>query len=366
MNYKNYGKTGKKVSVIGFGGMRFPTAGKNGVYDYDYCSEMIHEASRLGINYFDTAPFYNNDQSESIFGNAFRNMPNDFYVSTKCSADNALDLRKSLEKSLKRLNVDRINFFHVWCVMDLDDYGRRMAPGGPYEELRKAKDEGLVEHICISTHCTGDEIAYIASENKYDGITLGYNILNYKFRQKGIKAAHDNNTAVVTMNPLGGGLITSNPSRFSYIMDAGDESILESAIKFNISHDEITVALTGMDSIEHVKQNASYGEVIPGYAEKTKIRLMEYTEPEMNSLCTGCRYCEPCPFGVPVSRFMLAYNRKMLSNDDTMKNNIKMHWRINPDLVNECTECGLCESKCTQHLPITDRLKTIGSIYKNT
>ncbi|MBN1623248.1 MAG: aldo/keto reductase [Clostridia bacterium] len=363
MNYKEFGKTGKKVSVIGFGGMRFPTAGKEGEYDYDYCSEMIHEANRLGINYFDTAPFYNNDQSEDIFGNAIRNMPGDFFISTKCSSSDAYEMRKSLERSLRRLNVEKINFFHIWCVMDLDDYNRRMASGGAYDELVRAKSEGLVEHICISTHCTGDEISHIASEQKFDGITLGYNILNYKFRQLGIKAAHANHTAVVTMNPLGGGLLTSNSSRFNYIMDKGDDSIFESALKFNASHEEITVVLTGMDSIEHVRSNATNCAVIPGYAEKTKSRLLAYSNPEFDSLCTGCRYCEPCPYGVPVSKFMLAFNRKTLGDDNIMKNNIKMHWRINPELVHKCTECGACEKRCTQHLPIIERLKIIGTVY---
>ena len=94
MNFKKYGTTGKSVSVIGFGGMRFPKV--NGRYDYDYCSEMIHEANRLGINYFDTAPFYNDDKSEEIFGYAFKNMPSDFYISTKSADKKGSDLRKSL------------------------------------------------------------------------------------------------------------------------------------------------------------------------------------------------------------------------------------------------------------------------------
>lgn len=255
MIYKEYGSTGKKVSAIGFGGMRFPK--KNDKYDFDYCAKMIHEANRLGINYFDTAPFYNDDKSEEIFGHAFKNMPGDFFVSTKCAAWKGSDLRASLERSLKRLNVEKIDFFHIWCVMNMDDYGKRMAPGGPYEELQKAKSEGLVDHICISTHCTGEEIAEIANERMYDGILLGYNITNYKYRQAGIKAAYANNTGVVTMNPLGGGLIPENPDYFSYIKGSDDNSVLDAAIRFNASHKEITVVLTGMDSIEHVRLNCA-------------------------------------------------------------------------------------------------------------
>lgn len=361
MKYKKFGSTGKMVSSIGFGGMRFPKI--NDTYDYDYCAKMIHEANSLGINYFDTAPFYNDDKSEEIFGYAFKSMPSDFYISTKSSAVKGSDVRASLEKSLKRLNVNKINFFHIWCVMDLDDYAIRMAPDGPYEELLKAKSEGLIDHICISTHCTGDEIAYIANQNKFDGILLGYNIINYKYRQAGIKAAFTNNTAIVTMNPLGGGLIPENPEFFSYIKAEDDKSVLEAAIRFNASHDEITVVLTGMDSIEHVRQNCTDMNLNKKYVEDAISRTEIFTLESFNKLCTGCRYCEHCPVEIPVSKFMLAYNKTILKNDDTLKNNLKNHWQISPELTEKCIECGLCEEKCTQHLPIIERLKYISNLY---
>ena len=361
MIYKKYGNTGKLVSAIGFGGMRFPKT--NNKYDYDYCTEMIHEANRLGINYFDTAPFYNDDKSEEIFGHAFKNMPKDFYVSTKSAAWKGSDLRTSLEKSLKRLNVDKIDFFHVWCVMNMDDYGKRMAPNGPYEELLKAKKEGLVDHICISTHCTGDEITHIANENKFDGILLGYNITNYKFRQAGIKSAYENNTGVVTMNPLGGGLIPENPEYFSYIKSENDSTVLDAAIRFNASHKEITVVLTGMDSIEHVRKNCTLSDFNEQYVFDTISRIEEFTPATHDKLCTGCRYCEHCPEEIPISKFMLAYNKTLLKDDDSLKSSLKYHWRIPPELAAKCISCGICESKCTQHLPIIDRLDYITKLY---
>ncbi len=362
MIYKKYGKTGKDVSVIGFGGMRFPK--KENGYDMDYCVEMVREANRLGINYFDTAPFYNDDMSEKIFGEAFKDMPDDFHVSTKCASSDAKELRHSLERSLKRLNVEKINFFHIWCVLDMDDYAKRMKPGGPYEELIKAKEEGLVEHICVSTHCTGDEIAQIADENKFEGITLGYNAINYKFRQPGIKAAYENNIAVVTMNPLGGGLIPENKDYFSYLADEDVTDPVRAAIRFNASHKEITVVLTGMDSIEHIRYNAAHFDISEDYVDKIKNTADSLTGSELNKLCTGCRYCEHCPQEIPVSKFMLSYNKRILKNDENVKSTLKNHWRISPDLIEKCTQCGICESKCTQHLPIIERLRQITAMYE--
>ncbi|MFO7610870.1 MAG: aldo/keto reductase [Clostridia bacterium] len=359
MIYKEFGKTGKQVSALGFGGMRFPS--KDGKYDYEYCTEMIHEASRLGINYFDTAPFYNSDQSEIIFGKAFEKMPNEFFVSTKCSSLSGSELRASLDKSLERLKVPKINFFHIWCVMNLDDYEKRMAPGGPYKELLKAREEGLIEHICVSTHCTGAEIAEIASRRQFDGITLGYNIINYKYRQEGIKAAFANDTAVVTMNPLGGGLVTGNPEYFSYIKDTDDRDTLDAAIRFNASHREITVVLTGMDSIEHIQRNVSSVEMplSSNYVVKAIERTGSHTTETMNTLCTGCRYCEHCPVEIPVSKFMQAYNYNILSDAKSVKANLRNHWGVSQEIAATCIECGLCEEKCTQHLPIINRLKEI-------
>jgi len=124
MIYREYGKTGKKVSIIGFGGMRFGE-------DNDYSVEVVRRANELGINYFDTAPGYCNDRSEMIFGKAFKNMPNQYYVSTKSSIrseKNAYEVQRRIEKSLKTMNIEKINFFHMWCIMDLDQYNSVMSP----------------------------------------------------------------------------------------------------------------------------------------------------------------------------------------------------------------------------------------------
>lgn len=361
MKYKKYGKTGKEVSVIGFGGMRFPN--KDSIYDEEYCINMVHEASRLGVNYFDTAPGYNDDKSEILFGKALKSMPNDFYVSTKSAERNGDKLRASLEKSLKRLNVDKINFFHIWCILTMDDFESRMVKNGAYEAVIKAKEEGLIEHVCFSTHCTGKDIATICDKQLFEGVTLGYNIINSVYRQEGIKGAYRNNMGVVTMNPLGGGLIPRNKEYFSYIKDENDKNVIEAAIKFNTSHKEITVALTGMDSIEHIKQNAISGNEVRLFNEKHYEIIKTHSDKSMDQLCTGCQYCEPCPSNIEISKFLLSYNRKILGDETDMKQALKYHWRIPVEQLSDCTECGLCETRCTQHLPIIERINEMKELY---
>ncbi|PYG85858.1 hypothetical protein LY28_03009 [Ruminiclostridium sufflavum DSM 19573] len=357
MIYKRYGKTGKDISVIGFGGMRFPSV--NEKYDYDKCAGIVVKASELGVNYFDTAPGYCDDQSEIIMAHAFKSIKNPFYVSTKSNDKNGSELRKKLENSLKRMNLDKINFFHIWCILDIDDYRSRMVKGGAYEAALKAKEEGLIEHITFSTHCNGDEIETIVNEDAFEGMTVGYNILNFPFRQKGLTAAYKKGLGVATMNPLGGGLIPQKADYFDFIRGKNDKTVVDAAINFNASHDEITTVLCGMGSTEEVIQNCKIGDnlVMLEWEKLKEIEGRLYNS--MDKLCTGCRYCEHCPKRISVSKYMLSYNNHILGDTKAVLNNVKWHWGIKVEDVRECIECGLCEKKCTQHLPIISRLKEI-------
>ncbi|MFA7231681.1 MAG: aldo/keto reductase, partial [Victivallaceae bacterium] len=145
MIYKEYGRTGKKVSAVGFGGMRF-----NLEKSLEENAELLHYASGKGINYFDTAPGYCDDKSEDIFGIAFKSMPrNKFFVSTKLMpmhVKNAQETYDKVRTSLERLNVDKIDFFHVWCLRKMEHYHDAMRPDGMYEALRRCQTEGLIEH----------------------------------------------------------------------------------------------------------------------------------------------------------------------------------------------------------------------------
>jgi predicted aldo/keto reductase-like oxidoreductase len=364
MIYKEYGNTGKKVSALGFGGMRFLKED----YDRDpeICADVIRYASEKGINYFDTAPLYCDDRSEEIFGLAFRNMPNPFYISTKSmimSEPGAEDVRRRVEGSLRRLNVSKIDFFHMWCVLNLGQYRRIMAPGGPYEGALKLKEEGLVDHICISTHATGAEIRQIVEEGFYDGVLLGYNATNFAFRREGLLAAYQKGMGVVTMNPLGGGMIPSNPQFYSYLTEGTTDNIAQAALRFNISHREIAVTLTGMSSKRQVDENIAaaqtYVELTPERMEELKTHL----KVSLDKLCTGCGYCDSCPVGIPIPKMMDAYNMKIFTSDPSqITSRLNNHWIVKKKLAGQCTKCGQCESLCTQHLPIMDRLDEINGL----
>jgi uncharacterized protein len=364
MLYKEYGKTGKKVSVIGFGGMRF----RKEDYDksFEEAAKVAVRANELGINYFDTAPFYCEDKSEEIMGAAFKHMPNPFYVSTKSgiSAEKtADDVRRRIELSLKRMGLEKITFFNMWCILSLDQYRRVMAPGGPYEGALKAKEEGLIEHLVFSTHCNGDEIELMVNEGHFEGITVGYNATNFAFRQKGIKAAHAKGLGVVTMNPLGGGIIPQNPDFYSFLKDNEEDTLVQAALKFNASHKEITIALAGMGTVEEVEENVKAGENITEMTEAKLEALSKQLNSSLDTLCTGCQYCLGCPKQIEIPKYMDAFNMHIIKKDnEEIKNRLKWHWALNPKLAEECIACGICEKKCTQKLPIIERLKHIANL----
>jgi len=355
---KQYGKTGKDVSVIAFGGMRFANP-----KDIDGSAETVVYAHSKGINYFDTAPFYCDDKSEDILGAAIKQLPRDsFYISTKCGEAEAGKLRASLERSLKRLNVDCIDFFHIWCLLRPEVLPERVAKGA-VGELLKARKEGLVKHVVVSAHLNGDEVASVIESGYFEGITIGYNALNFPFRGKALEAAAKHNVGVVTMNPLGGGLIPRNAGRLAFLKGPQDKDVVQAALRFNVSQPAVTAALVGFANKSEVDQAVEAVENFRPYPPEHIERVKSHITQNFEGFCTGCGYCLPCPANVEIPKLMDAYNQKILENkDEAITNRLKWHWGMAPDAAAACLQCGECENECTQHLPIRQRLEAIASL----
>ncbi|MDY7009339.1 MAG: aldo/keto reductase [Planctomycetota bacterium] len=360
MWHKIYGKTGKKISVVGFGGMRFDNP-----ENIDANAEVVLHAHEKGINYFDTAPGYNAGKSEEIFGAAFKQMPREsFYCSTKSGKSDGKALRDDLEKSLRRMNVEKIDFFHIWYIIKAEQWPERKA-GGAVAAVLRAKEEGLVGHLAASLHITGEEICKIAREGVLEGITVGYNILNFPFRAEALECAAEMNMGVVTMNPLGGGHIPNNAERLDFLRGPGDRSVVEAAIRFNVSHPAITSALVGFTTKQQVDEAVAAVENFQPYdaehIENLKSRLGE----GFDNLCTQCGYCLPCPEGVEIPKFLESYNYRIFGqSDEDIVSRLRYHWGLEPSAAGACVECGQCEGKCTQHLPVIERLKQIADLEK--
>lgn len=360
MLYKEYGKTRKKVSIVGFGGMRFKK-----INDVNYCVEMMVEAAKAGINYFDTAPKYFGIKSEQVFGEGFRELRRlglPFYSSTKTDKSTEKDIRNDIKQQLNRMGLDYIDFYHIWCVSNLDDW-RSRKKNGVIETLLKLKEEGLIKHICVSTHLIGDEIRELLMENVFEGVTFGYSAYNFLFRQKAFEAISERNIGCMIMNPLGGGVIPRNPDLFSFIKTRKDETVVEAALRFLFAHKHITSALVGFGEKEEIKEAVN---AVDGYKEISQEdldRIKKSNKESFNELCTGCFYCNYCPQDIPIAKLMEAYNyKKLYGTDFDVLERLKWHWGIPPSAAERCTECSQCESACTQHLPIINCLKEIGKM----
>lgn len=356
MEKRVYGKTGKEITLLGFGSMRFENP-----KDIDGSVETVLHAWNKGINYFDTAPMYCEDKSEIIVGQAIREMKKSgrpFFISTKSSGKNPSHIRRDLEKSLTRLNLDTIDFFHCWCVLTMADWQERKS-GGAVNEILKARDEGLIRHAVVSTHLPGHEIRQVVEEGYFEGITMGYCAINMPYREEGIQAAAENNMGVVIMNPLGGGLIPVNEEVFSFLKMKPEQPIVEAALQFLKLNPNITSCIVGfrnksdVDSAFEAMENG-----IPYTQEKAEM-VRDRLNRDFNSLCTTCGYCDVCPQGIEVWKFMETANLLFLNPHEKPSDRLYWHWGKNINELDLCTACGECEEACTQHLPILERFEQL-------
>jgi len=365
MLYTEFGNTGAVVSRLGFGGMRFETPEK-----IDEMAAVVKHAFDAGVTYFDTAPGYCDDKSEIICGKAIKEMKKTgrpFYVSSKTMEATPDGVRRQCERSLERLNVDAIDFYHVWCLVQPSDLPERKKKG-VLKVFRALKEEGLIRHISVSTHLELGHIETMLEEGEglFESMLLGLNIQNHHLRYAGVQAAAKRGMGVVTMNTLGGGILTKYPDHYRQIVQPGDASILETALRFNLSLPEVTVALVGFRNIKDVDETI---EVVNRFKPISPSGIDAISE-QMRSLyrefCTQCGYCRGCPQGIPVVRLMEAYNRGMIEGMEASLKHMHYHWNSTdvPAVIAACTQCHACEEECTQQLPILARFEEMKAAYE--
>lgn len=369
MIYREFGKTGKMVSVLGMGLTRFSPDLYRTPEGREKCADLIVQAWEQGINYFDTAPMYCEWKSEEILGLAIKRMNGTPYISNKSSSTmdaTADQLRRRLDASLRKMNVSKITFYNMWGILSYEQYLDVIRPGGPYEGALAAKREGLIDHICFSTHCSGEEIEKILQDDRFEGMTLGYNAINFKFREKGLEAARKKGIGVATMNPLNGGVIPGNPERFSFIKSDERQTIAQAALLFNAAQDGISVVLSGISNERELLENADVFQEGKIFSAVKVEEIKEKIESTFEVLCTGCNYCAGCPQDIKINQLMLAYNQYLLSdcNAKAFQTYMSDVWRKNPEENHSCIKCGRCERKCTQHLNIIRRIETINDFSK--
>ncbi len=360
MNYTTYGKTGETVSLLGMGGMRW-----NKEISDDAAVAALRRANGLGVNYFDTAPGYCDDRSESILGKALEDMPTDnWLVATK--GPNSLsesEVRKKIETSLKRLGVDRIDFYFLWCIITLDAYENAKRSGGCLDGILKAHEEGLVKHVGISSHMESAGLRKIVDDDIFEFLMVPYNAINFGQREEGVRYAVEHGLGIAAMNPLHGGIIAQYKDKLS-IFEGSDRNGVEEGLRFCIESPYIDIALSGMNTVEQVEENIGYADKYDKLTAEQFETHVEELRSSFDAMCTSCAYCVPgCPENIFIPAYMEVYNHYLLTGDiEGTKKRLSWHKQFGllngrEETTSSCIECGACEETCTQYLDVMSRLK---------
>jgi uncharacterized protein len=367
MQYRKFGNTGVELSALGFGAMRLPAKKVDGkdVFDVEEGTKIIHRAFELGVNYIDTAPYYCEGESEVIVGKAIKGWRDKVYLSTKNPIEDAsgAHYRERLEKSLKKLDVDYIDFYHMWGINWETFEQKIIAKDGPLEAALKAKEEGLIKHLSFSFHGKPEEMIKIIDTGYFESVLCQYNFLD-RSNEAGIKHATEKGLGVVVMGPVGGGRLGAPSDVISKLMGEKAKSSAEIALRFVLSNSGVTTALSGMGNMSMVEENALVASNSSKLSETELASInsaMEENKKLAELYCTGCNYCMPCPSGVniPLNFSMMNYHKVYGLTDYAKGEYAKIgtnEW-MKGKKAEECIECGLCEEKCPQKIKIREQLK---------
>ena len=324
MKYADFGKSGVKISRLGLGCMRLPCAEIDGktIYDEEKSAALIHRAMDLGVNYFDTAPFYCDQQSETILGKALKGGRREkVYISTKCpgDVDSGDEYQKRLENSLEKLDTSYIDFYHFWGV-SLEKFNSKVkAKDGPFYRAQKLKEQGIIKHISFSFHDEKEKEAenFIEilknGEGILESVLCQYNVMNRSL-ERGIALAHEMGLGTAIMGPVGGGRLGAPSKAILDLLPGKFQSSVELALRFVYANKNADMALSGMTTIEQLEENVRVTDNTASLsdAELAQIETMMKENERLAGLyCTGCNYCMPCPseINIPAIFTMMNYHR---------------------------------------------------------
>jgi len=374
MLYRTVPKTGDRLSVLGFGCMRLPTA-PSGSIDEERAIRQIRSAIDAGVNYVDTAPIYHFGKSEQVLGRALAGgYRGRVRIATKLppwEVHNCTDMDRILARQLGILQTDYIDYYLLHSLGRVSF--EKLKNLGVLEFLSAAKKDGRITNAGFSFH--GDISAFKEIVDAYDWqfCQIQYNYLDETSQAgtEGLRYAARNGLAVMIMEPLRGGNLAGRvPSAVQEIWDEAPEkrSPAEWGLRWVWNHPEVTVVLSGMNNEAHIEENLRIaGTALPDSLTRDGIGRIERVRDTYKRLmkigCTGCGYCLPCPAGVDIPGCFAAYNAHALFPHDRAAKfqYIGRHGGLIGDrsYAGLCRQCGKCASTCPQHLPIPALMKEV-------
>jgi len=371
MQYRPFGKTGFDASILGFGAMRLPVLNNDmRQIDEPAAIAMIRVAVDGGVNYVDTAYPYHGGQSEVLVGKALK----DGYrakvkVATKMPVwmiDSRADMDRVLAEQLKRLDDTTIDFYllhslnrGVWAKLGVMRWA----------ELQKKK--GRIGHIGFSFH--GDQSAFIDICDGYDWefCQIQYNYMDTAEQAglKGLRHAASKGMAVIVMEPLKGGKLSSPPDAVKQIFStSAQRTPAEWALQWVWHQPEVSLVLSGMSDMAQVKENLAIADrAAAGSLTADDLKVYQKVRTAYNRIvvikCTDCKYCQPCPFGVDIPRNFDLYNDGYRYGNFRNPAFVYWTWMRPGDRADACTACGRCEKKCPQKIKIRAELKKVKEAF---
>ena len=327
MEYKILGKTGLRVSSLGFGGIpiqRIDAAGTK---------KLMHILKEAGVNYIDTARGYT--VSEEFLGEALEGIREHFILATKSMARDYAGMAKDIETSLRNLRTDHIELYQVHnpTMAQLETV---CAPGGALQALLEAQQAGKIGHIGITMHAL--DVFEKALELPWvETIMFPYNIVESQ-GEKLMKKCREKNIAFIAMKPMAGGAIESGTLALRYIL----------------RNDDVTVVIPGIaEEKEAIENIAAWENPAPLTTEEEKA-IREVRRELGTNFCRRCNYCQPCAAGINISGVFLfeGYLSRYGLGDWA-----KGRYAAMPVKASACIGCGACEDRCPYHLPIRKLLK---------
>lgn len=357
MDYRPFGQTGLDVSRLSIGAMRLPK-------DDDEAVTLLRRAIDAGCNYIDTSRGYGD--SELKLAKALQDGYRDKVIlSTKCSpwimkedgyTASADDTRRKIDDSMQRLGVDRLDFYLVWNITNAENFKDATRPDGMVAGIRKAMDEGLIDHIGVTSHAQPDVMRDIIDCGEFETITLSYHLLNRK-EEAHLQRAHERGMGVIAMNPLAGGVLGHGSAKLCELLPESMMPAWMLGIKYVLDHPWITTSISGFSRMSDL-ENTLYAESLTPLSDDQRTRLTDGVAAleQGRRFCTGCEYCQPCEHGVAISWILQMLPQAELY--DLLPATRERYARIKPEMrADQCEHCGACESKCTNQIDIMAELE---------
>ena len=373
MQYRTDLKSGNKLSIMGFGCMRF-TKSRNQI-DLDKAEQLIVKAVENGINYFDTAYVYNG--SEDAVGQilARNNLRDKIFLATKLPLAKCRryeDFDSLFKTQLERLHTNYIDYYLMHNLGDTSTW-KKLCEIGVEQWINEKKKSGQIKNAGFSFHGIHHEFMDLLDSYDWDFCQIQYNYLNtdYQAGMAGLKKAAEKGLPVIIMEPLlGGKLANGLPKKAIETFKAANSSMSPAAwaLRWLWNQKEVTVVLSGMNELSQLNENIKTAEdALPGMLtpeeEKAIDSVINGISETYKIPCTGCNYCMPCPHNVNIPGCFAAYNASYsVGYIVGMTQYVTSTGSLDPEkkyAASNCQECGNCEKKCPQHIPIIKSLKDV-------